>query len=99
MLGFKFARIARSRPESKLPWKSLGLFRKPSSLLGGKTIERGDLVLVDHPEAGRVVRKVYAVSRTNQYHLEGANGRMPGEQRLNSVSGANIKGVLLAKLF
>ena len=51
--------------EPLLPDGSIVLFRRP------KGVAKGDVVLVDHPELGRTIRKVRAVGIKGNVHLRG----------------------------
>lgn len=84
--------------EPRLADGSVALFRTRVSSKG-KAARRGDVVLVDHPELGMIVKKVYAVSQKNQYHLESTKRISSSEEKAGSVDHSRIKGVMLAKLF
>ena len=84
MFGFKIARVRGKAIEPNLPVGSIALFRRRKA----KAIQRGDVVLVDHPDLGRIVKKVSAVGRKGNVHLQGmsgssgdgeASGRVPRE--------------------
>ncbi|MEM9501376.1 MAG: S24/S26 family peptidase [Pseudomonadota bacterium] len=92
-LDFTLVRIEGQSMEPMLPHGSFALFRSR------KAVERGDVVLVDHPEFGTIVKRIYTVSRHGRCHLEGTGRFSTSRRELGSVERARIKGVLLAKLF
>lgn len=79
--------------EPKLPAGSFALFRRP------KAVKRGDIVLVDHPEFGLIVKQVHVVSRSGLYHLEGTGKLSTDRSKLGGVERDRIKGSLLFRLF
>lgn len=76
-----------------LPHRSLALFRRK------RKVSKGDIVLVDHPEFGRLVKRVAAVTVNGRYSLRGATPNATNEQSLGAVEGSMIKGSLVARLF
>ncbi|MGB3470737.1 MAG: S24/S26 family peptidase [Erythrobacter sp.] len=81
-------RIADRGLEPLLPYKSLAFFR------GVKSVRRSDIVLVDHPEAGRIVKKVAAVSVNGRIALRGMALISPGSNYTKSVERDEILGKL-----
>lgn len=74
---------------SALPFRSFALFRPVRSA------KRGDIVLVDHPHLGRIVRKVSAISMTGRVCLLGmsrsgsdgpSHGRVDPERVLGKLA-------------
>lgn len=63
-----------------------------------KRPKRGDIVLVDHPELGRIARKVTAVGRKGNVHLTAASRRTPEEERGGSVPLRDVQGVLVRRV-
>lgn len=64
MFGFKIGRVRDDAVSRKLPRGSIALFRRHRS------IRRGDVVLVEHPDLGRVVRQVSVVGRRGNIHFK-----------------------------
>ena len=75
-----------------LPHRSLALFRRK------RRVSKGDIVLVDHPELGRIVKRVAAVTVNGRYSLRGAQPNSEGETRLGAVDGKLIRGTLVGRL-
>jgi len=78
--------------EPMLPNKSLALFRSR------KGVERGDVILADHPEFGVIVKKVAAVSKQGRYALEGTSRHSTSPRRLGSVDPDRVHGVMVMRL-
>jgi len=78
--------------EPMLPDKSIALFR------ARKGLERGDVVLVDHPEFGVVVKKIAAVSKRGRYALEGTSQYSTSARRLGSVDPDRVQGTMVMRL-
>lgn len=82
---------------STLPFRSFALFRRV------RGVKRGDIVLVDHPRFGLIVRRVTAVSRTGRVALRGMGSGMArsssiGSHALGSVDHDRIVGRLALKM-
>ncbi len=92
MFGWKLARIAGRSMEPKLPNNSIALFRRR------KGVTRGDVVLVDHPEFGIIVRKVSAVGREANIHLRGTSRQSTSQERLGKVAPDRIMGTLVLRV-
>ncbi len=75
-----------------LPHRTLALFRRR------RNVSKGDIVLVDHPEFGRIVKLVAAVTVNGRYSLCGAHPNSTSEQRLGTIEGPQIKGSLVCRL-
>lgn len=72
---------------------TIALFRKR------KQPTRSDIVLVDHPELGRVVRKVKAVGRNGNLHLTATSRRFGQEkQKAGKVPMSAVRGILVSRL-
>ncbi len=63
-----------------------------------RKVSKGDIVLVDHPEYGRMVKIVAAVTVNGRYSLRGAHPNSDSEERLGAVEGSHIRGKLLFRL-
>lgn len=72
---------------------SLALFRRC------KAVARGDIVLVEHPQFGTIVKKVSAVGRRGNIHLRGTSRHSTSARELGSVPRSAVAGVMLFKLF
>lgn len=93
LFGLTIARVTGPGMEPKLPHGSVALFRRRN-----KT-KRGDVVLVEHPEFGRIVKQVSAVGRKGNVHISSTSRGGESSQELGSVPRANVLGVLKFKLF
>jgi signal peptidase I len=91
-MGFTIARVRGQSMEPGLPHGTLVLFRRR------KGVKRGDVVLVDHPEHGRIVKKVSAVGRQGNIHLRGTSGRASGTSGMSKIHKDAVLGVMLSKL-
>lgn len=78
--------------EPMLPHGTIALFRRR------KAVDRGDVVLVEHPEFGVIVKRIYTVSLQGRYHLEGIGRFSTSRKKLGSVEREQIKGILVTKL-
>ncbi|MEL6528353.1 MAG: S24/S26 family peptidase [Pseudomonadota bacterium] len=92
LLGFVIARVRGASMEPGLPDGSFALFRRR------KAVKRGDVILVDHPEFGLIVKRVHVVSRSGLFHLEGTGKLSTDRSRLGGVERDRIKGKLLFKI-
>lgn len=78
--------------EPGLPSGSIVLFRR------GKAVKAGDVVLVEHPKFGKIVKEVSAVSHTGAVHLRGTSRHSTSEEKLGSVAGDAILGIMLSRV-
>ena len=78
--------------EAVLRHGSIALFRHR------KRPMRGDIVLVDHPELGRIVRKVSAVGRQGNVHLTVTSRGISAEERGGRVPREAVLGVFVRRL-
>lgn len=92
LFGFTFARIAGASMEPALPDKSIALFR------ARKSVKQGDVVLVDHPEFGVIVKRVRDTDSNGGAWLEGTSPASTSAERLGYVSPDRIRGVLLLRV-
>ncbi|MEM9310705.1 MAG: S24 family peptidase [Pseudomonadota bacterium] len=92
LFGFTIARIAGASMEPVLPDRSLALFRAKQS------VGRGDVVLVDHPEFGVIVKRARAVEPDGGAWLEGTSTASTSAERLGRVGPDRIQGVLVMRL-
>lgn len=79
--------------EPRLPKGTLALFRSC------KRAKRGDIVLVEHPELGSIVRCVSAVGRTGRVSLHALSRNANDNQRAGMVAPECIKGRLVLRVF
>jgi len=89
MFSLRITRIADRGMEPALPYKSLAVFRH------AKSVKRSDIVLVDHPEAGRIVKKVAAVSINGRIGLRGMRRTACSTSNVPSVGREQILGKLV----
>ncbi len=75
-----------------LPHRSFALFRRK------RKVSKGDIVLVDHPDYGRMVKMVAAVTINGRYSLRGANPNSETELPLGAVEGHCIRGTLIWRM-
>jgi len=61
-------------------------------------VKRGDIVLVDHPDAGMVVRAVSAVGRSGRVALRAFSRSSTGDSSLAMVDPARVKGRLMFRI-
>ena len=93
MFGFSIARVKGASLAPQLPHGSIVLFRRR------KGVARGDIVLVDHPELGRIVRKITTVGRRGNVYLAGMVRDETSEESSSRVSRERVRGVKFGKLF
>lgn len=93
LFGFRLVLIDGRRMGRTLPHRSIALFKRK------KKVRKSDIVLVDHPEFGRVVKTCAAVTINGRYSLRGARPNSEEEVRLGAVEGIYIKGTHIATLF
>lgn len=75
-----------------LPSGSLALFR------ARKAVKRGDVVLVDHPDFGVIVKRARLIGLDDEVALEGISPASTSPEKLGSVSADQVKGVLVRRL-
>lgn len=92
-LGLTIARVSGPGMEPKLPQGSIALFRSR------KKTKRGDVVLVQHPEFGKIVKQVSAVGRKGNVHISSISRGGESSRELGSVPRDDVLGVLKLKLF
>ena len=63
-----------------------------------RKVSKGDIVLIEHPEFGRMIKIVAAVTINGRYSLRGAQPNSDSEERLGAVEGSHIRGTLLFRL-
>lgn len=89
---FKLARINGSSLGPKLLDGTFAVFRRRDK------VKRGDVVLLNHPEYGWVIKKVHAVGRTGTISLHGLSDLSAGTQRPGPVASEHLYGRLLFKV-
>lgn len=93
LFGFRLVLINGRKMGRTLPHRSLALFKRK------RKVSKNDVVLVDHPEYGRMVKTCAAVTINGRYSLRGATPNAEDEVRLGAVDGVHIKGTHIATLF
>lgn len=78
--------------EPLLPPGTIALFR------ARKSVKRGDVVLVDHPEFGMIVKSVRGVEDGGAVALEGLSPHSTSAEKLGSVAPEKVRGTLLKRL-
>ncbi|MGB3710148.1 MAG: S24/S26 family peptidase [Erythrobacter sp.] len=92
MFGLKLARLRDRSMEPRLPRGSIALFRRAPRTM------RGDVVLLDHPEFGRMVKQVSTVGKFGNIYLRGTSRYSRSERELGKVPPTAILGVLVRRL-
>lgn len=92
LFGYSIARVSGNNLGPNAPDGSIALFRDR------KGIARGDIVLVDHPELGRIVKKVSAVGRNGNVHLRGTSRSMTTGEEQSRVPRELVRGVWVWRL-
>lgn len=92
LFGFTLILVDGRSMGRVLAHRTLALFRRK------RKVSKGDIVLVDHPEFGLIVKTVAAVTINGRYSLRGAKPDSTSEQRLGHVEGKYIKGTLVNRL-
>jgi hypothetical protein len=92
MFGLRIKRLTDHAMDPDLPFKSLALFRK------AKSVKRSDVVLVDHPEYGPLVRKVSAISKNGRVGLRGICRSGNSARKLGNVDRERVLGKYLMSL-
>lgn len=88
MFGWRLVRVTGNSMRPKLPAHTYCLFR-PS-----RTIQPGDIVLVDHPEFGRIIKQARTVSAAEIW-LEGTGLNSVSTDAMGAVSLASVRGRLV----
>ena len=96
LLGFTFARIEGESMQPMLPPGCPALFRRP--LFRALQVARGDVVLVDHPDFGIIVKRAVAIGDDDQVALEGLSLVSTSPEKLGSVSKRLVLGVFVRRL-
>lgn len=89
LFGITLVWVNGRRMGRVLPHRSFALFRRK------RKVSKGDIVLVDHPEYGRIVKLVAAVTVNGRYSLRGAQPNSESEARIGAVDGRRIRGTLV----
>ena len=92
MLGWEIARISGPSMEPLLPDGSFALFRAVRS------VKRSDVLLVDHPEFGLIVKKVSAVSANGRVGLRGISRSSTSPRRRGNVDPERVLGRLALRM-
>ena len=92
MFGFTIGRVRGRGVDPKLPVGSFALFRRR------RAVQRGDVVLVEHPELGRIVKRVTAVGRKGNVHLKGMSGHHASDEPTGRVPREAVLGSFVRRL-
>ncbi|MEL6707658.1 MAG: S24/S26 family peptidase [Pseudomonadota bacterium] len=92
MLGLSFIRTRDRSMEPSLPLGAGAFFRRV------ERVKRGDMVLVDTADHGRMVRKVRAVSVSGRVALQRINRSDEGSVRVDHVEPQAVLGRLFVRL-
>lgn len=76
------------------------LLRKGTLILfrRARHVKRGDVVLVDHPEFGTIIRKVFNVGRRGGVTLRACLNANSSIRELGSVDPALVRGRMVARI-
>lgn len=90
MFGLRLPWVPCKRMSRILPGGTVGLFKRRRNYV------RGDVVLVRHPEHGRIVRRIFAAGRRGRYALEVLG---PGQIRgLGMIEPERVYGAMIVRL-
>ncbi|MEL6486706.1 MAG: S24/S26 family peptidase [Pseudomonadota bacterium] len=89
MFGLYLSRLTDDAMSPQIPFKSLALFRK------SRRVQRGDVALVDHPERGLIVRRVFTVNIHGRVDLRGTKRSVSANQRVGTVDPDTVRGKLV----
>jgi len=92
MFGYKIARIDGRSMEPMLPDGSFALFRR------AKTVEQGDVILVNHPEFGLIVKQASFIADDGRVALQGTSSHSTRPERLGRVDKSLVLGKMIARL-
>ncbi|MEM7702135.1 MAG: S24/S26 family peptidase [Pseudomonadota bacterium] len=92
MFGLSFIRLRDSAMEPSLPLGAGVIFREV------ERVRRGDIVLVDTADHGRLVRKVRAVSLSGRVALQRLNRSDEGSVRVDHVEPHAVLGRLFLRV-
>lgn len=92
MFGWTLARISGASMHPLLPDGSFALFRAV------KSVKRSDVVLVDHPRFGIIVKKVSAVSINGRIGLRGISSASTPSRELGHVEPDCVLGRMAFKI-
>jgi len=92
LFGMTLVWIDGTRMGRVLPHRSFALFWRK------RKVSKGDIVLVDHPEHGRIVKLVAAVTINGRYSLRGKQANSTDETPLGAVDGRQIRGTLIWRI-
>lgn len=92
MFGLSMAWIPAKGLRRLLPWGTVALFRKQAA------VQRGDVVLIRHPEHGALVRRVFAVSRRGGVSFEPLPGMRNPHRNLGILPPERVLGRLVFRI-
>lgn len=61
-------------------------------------MKRGDVVLVDHPDFGRIVKQVSTVGKHGGIYLRGTSRHSTSAKKLGQVTSDQVVGILVTRL-
>lgn len=92
MFGLRIARMNGEGMGAALPDGSLALFR------ASKRVKRSDVVLVDHPELGPLVRKVSAIAMNGTVALRGLARDSFSSRQMGNVDPEFVYGKMMLRM-
>ncbi|QIQ86693.1 S24/S26 family peptidase [Erythrobacter sp.] len=91
MVGIRLAWVPAKSMSRILPGGSLALFMKKRAYV------RGDILLVRHPEHGKIVRRLHVVGRKGRYSLEPL-GQSEQRLRLGPIEPEWVRGAMVCRI-
>jgi hypothetical protein len=92
MFGYTVARIKGKNLEPRLPRGSILLFSSR------RVPKRGDVVLVDHPELGRFIKRVSAIGRKGGVFFRVERGESSAIGNVDRVTRDQVVGVMIRRI-
>lgn len=91
MFGWSLIRVSGESMQPMLSPGTFALFRKQASY------SDGDIVLVNHPRFGRIVKRAIDVG-TGSLWLEGANAQSLSRESMGPIERSHINGKLIYQI-
>lgn len=92
MFGYTVAQVKDRSLEPRLPQGSIVLFSSR------KVPRRGEIVLVDHPEVGRFIRRVAAIGRKGSVFFRVERGECSEVGKIDRVRREHVLGVMVRRI-
>lgn len=92
MFGYTVSRVRDRNLEPRVPRGSIVLFSRR------RVPKRGDVVLVDHPEFGRFIKRVSAIGRRGGVFFRVERGESSAIGKVDRVSRDMVVGVMVRRI-